>query len=50
MELREISDSIWFVEYTDCEITMPSQLMIVCNVHELQHALKLCGIEKEIEL
>lgn len=50
MELREISDSIWFVEYTDLEFSMPSQRMTVCNVHELQHALRLCGIEKNIEL
>lgn len=50
MELRELSDSIWFVEYTNLEFSMSSQRMMVCNVHELQHALKLCRIDKEIEL
>lgn len=49
-DIHELTDSIWFVECVDLEFSMPSQGMIVCNVHELQHALKLCGIEKEIEL
>lgn len=49
-DIHELTDSIWFVECEDLEFSMPSQRMIVCNVHELQHALRLCGINKEIQL
>ena len=50
LDVHELTDSVWFVECEDLEFSMPSQRIIVCNVHELQHALKLCGIDKEIEL
>lgn len=50
VDIHEISDSIWLIEAEDLEFSMPTQRAIVCNVHELQHALKLCGIDKEIEL
>ena len=42
-------DGMFIVNYHYCEIPMPdTQIVGISWVHELQHALKLCGIEKEI--
>ena len=50
-EIREFSDSIYIVNYHSCEMPVPdTQIGGICFVHELQHALRLCGIEKEINL
>ena len=39
------------LEISDLSTDKGFRVIIECNyVHELQHALKLCGIEKEIEL
>lgn len=48
--IDEYTDSIWRFEYTNCEINFPLVRIMVCYVHELQHALRLCGIEQEIKL
>lgn len=48
--LNEYTDSIWDLEYTNCEAHFPLVRVLVAHVHELQHALRLCGIEKEIIL
>ena len=48
LAIDEYTESIWRVEYTNCEMNFPLVRIMVCSVHELQHALKLCGIEKEI--
>ena len=50
VSLNEYTDSIWELEYTNCEEHFPLVRVLVAHVHELQHALRLCGIEKEIEL
>ncbi len=34
------------IKGVDCEV----RFNIILHIHELQHALRLCGIEKEIEL
>lgn len=42
-------DGMFIVNYHYCEIPMPdTQIVGISWVHELQHALRLCGIEKEI--
>ena len=44
-----LSDSIWKVTYSSCEMsTIPYSCNTVCHVHELQHVLKLYGVDKEI--
>lgn len=48
--VEEISDSIWRVEYWDLESSSFDAKLQIAFVHELQHALRLCGIEKEIVL
>lgn len=49
--VHEWSDSIWKVEIVNFEFSsMPVSQCTVCFVHELQHAFKLCGIEKTIDL
>jgi len=50
-EIREYSESIYIVNYHSCEFSLPTtQIVGISFVHELQHALRLCGIEKEIVL
>lgn len=44
-----ISDGIWQIEYECVEMSgIPSSRVNVSYVHEFQHFLLLCGIEKEI--
>lgn len=47
---HEISDSIWVVRYECTEMNTPYTQATIGYIHELQHALRLCGIEKEIVL
>lgn len=50
-EIREFNDSMYIVNYHCCEMPIPdTQISNICFVHELQHALRLCGVEKEIIL
>ena len=49
--IKEYSDGLWQVQVDEVEMGgLPSWLMYVSNVHELQHALRLCGINKEITI
>ena len=49
--LYEHSDTIWVFVYENTEFAdLPCTQNVISYVHELQHALKLCGIDKEIEL
>lgn len=50
LTIREYSDSIYIVDYHCCEMNLPDQSVMVGYVHELQHALRLCKIDKEIVL
>lgn len=49
-ELYEYNDGTWVAIYHCCEMQMPDEQLMICFVHQLQHALRLCGIEKEIVL
>ena len=50
VEITEYIDSIWKVA-VDVEMRgLPTWEMYVTYVHELQHALRLCNINKEIEI
>lgn len=49
--IKEYTDGLWRVEVDEIEMSgLPTWKMYVSNVHELQHALRLCNIDKEIEL
>ena len=50
VDIHEITDSIWCFEYQNCEAHFPPCLILIAHVHELQHALRLCGISKDITL
>ena len=50
LEVWEYSDSIWRVIYHSTELNIGDERVFIGHVHELQHFLKLCGIEKEIKL
>ncbi len=51
IEVSEYTDGIWEVKIDEIEMGgLPSWRMYVSNVHELQHAIRLCNIEKEIRL
>ena len=45
------TDGMWEVTVDEIEFSgLPTWKMYVSHVHELQHALRLCGLDKEIEL
>ena len=47
----EFNDGMWQISGHSSEFAgIPDQQVDVCYVHELQHALRLFGIDKEIEL
>ena len=50
LDIEEISDSIWLITHYPHDVIVPSSECSVCYVHELQHALRLFGVNKEIEL
>lgn len=50
LEVEEYSDSIWRVIYHSTELNIGDERVFVSHVHELQHFLKHCGINKEIVL
>lgn len=50
LTIDEITDSIWCMEYDNLEAQFPTCRNLVAHVHELQHALKLYGIDREITL
>lgn len=51
LSIREFNDGMYIVNYHVCEMPMPdTQVVGVCFIHELQHVLTLCGIEKELKV
>lgn len=50
VSIREITDSIWRVKYCNTEFSTFDSILHIAFIHELQHALRLFGIEKEIVL
>ena len=49
--IHEYNDGLWEVEIDEVEFSsLPTWKMYVCDVHELQHALRLYGINKKIEI
>ena len=49
--IREDNDGTYSFNYHITEMDLPdTSIANICYVHELQHALCSCGIEKELEL
>lgn len=48
--IYEWSDSIWVYRYDSTEMNLPHTQTTQSYVHELQHALRLNGIDKDIIL
>ena len=49
--IKEYTDGLWQVDVYEVEMGgMRPWRMFVSNVHELQHVMRFCGINKEIEL
>ena len=49
-ELHEYNDSTWLVTYHCCEMSLPDEQVLIFHVHQLQHFMRHCGIEKDIKL
>lgn len=51
ISIKEYTDGVWEITIDEVEMSgLPTRKMFVSSVHELQHALRLCNIEKTIEL
>lgn len=48
--VHEWSDSIWVFRYDGTEMNTPHEQRVIGYLHELQHAFRDCGIEKEWEV
>lgn len=48
LTIREWSDSIWVLKYESTEMNTPPEQMSCSFVHELQHFLSHCAIDKEV--
>lgn len=48
--ISEWSDSIWVFRYECTEMNTPHEQRTFSYVHNLQHALRECGIDKTIEI
>ena len=51
LEIHEFNDGMYILHYHCSEMSIPdTQIVGICWVHELQHALRLCGTSKTIDL
>lgn len=46
-EIHEYNDGMWMLSYEINEMSLPNtQIANICYVHELQHLLRLCGLNE----
>ena len=50
VSIRQITESIWRVKYCNIEFSAFDSTLHIGFVHELQHALRLCGVKHDIIL
>lgn len=50
LDIKEHTDGLWQVKVDEIMSSLPTWRMFVINVHELQHILRLAGINKEITI
>ena len=49
LTIREYCDGMYVVNYHSCDMAIPDEQVVVSYVHQLQHFLRHCGIDKEIK-
>lgn len=49
-EMYEYNDGTWIVTYHCCGMSLPDEQLLVCYVHQLQHFMRHCAIEKGLRL
>lgn len=49
-QLHEINDGLWLANHHVTEVNIPDEQIYCNHVHELQHIITHCCIEKTIEL
>ena len=49
-EMYEYNDGTWLVSYHCCEMSLPDEQVMLFHVHQLQHFMRHCGIEKVLKL
>ena len=45
-ELHEYNDGTWLVTYHCCEMSLPDEQVLIFHVHQLQHFMRHCAIDK----
>lgn len=40
---KEYSDSVWKVTVSNCELSLPDEILMVSYIHQFQQFLRLCG-------
>ena len=48
-EMYEYNDGTWLVSYHCCEMSLPDEQVLIFHVHQLQHFMRHCGIDKVLK-
>jgi hypothetical protein len=46
--IHAFNDGMYIVNYHCCEMNLPDESITVCFIHQLQHFMNHCGINKEL--
>ena len=49
-EMYEYNDGTWLVSYHCCEMSLPDEQVLIFHVHQLQHFMRHCAIDKVLNL
>ena len=49
-EMYEYNDGTWIVSYHCCEMSLPDEQVLIFHVHQLQHFMRHCAIDKVLKL
>ena len=49
-EMYEYNDGTWLVSYHCCEMSLPDEQVLIFHVHQLQHFMRHCAIDKDLKL
>ena len=49
-EMYEYNDGTWLVSYHCCEMSLPDEQVLIFHVHQLQHFMRHCAIDKVFKL
>ena len=48
-EMYEYNDGTWLVSYHCCEMSLPDEQVLIFHVHQLQHFMRHCAIDKVLK-